>query len=41
MSTTELSKLENKKNKKIPKPQTLLDTYIKTVDDINVGDYYL
>lgn len=41
MSTTELSKLENEKLVEIPKPQALLDTYIKTVDDIKVGDYYL
>ena len=41
MSDTQLSKLENEKLVEIPKPQALLDTYIKTVDDIKVGDYYL
>ena len=41
MNDTQLSKLENEKLVEIPKPQALLDTYIKTVDDINVGEYYL
>ena len=39
MSTTELSKLENEKLVEISKPQALLDTYIKTVDDINSRIY--
>ena len=41
MNDTQLSKLENEKLVEIPKPQVFLNTYIKTVDDINVGEYYL
>ena len=41
MNDTQLSKIENEKLVEIPKPKALSDTYIKTVDDINVGDYYL